>query len=232
MKKKKFIAIIPARSGSKGFIDKNIMHLNGSPLFSHSIRFARKLNFIDDIIFLSDSNEYAELAMKEGATIPYIRSNRSSSDNSMEEDILNELSTKINFSDDTYILWLRPTHPLRDLEKFEEAYSMFNNEFLDSVCLVTPADSRVYKDDEGFLKPFDDYLKSKSMWRRQQVTKGFKIYHGELFKMPNEYNSNFLGEKIGYVEMSSLCSFDIDDSNDLDYLNMRIKTGMYDKFIH
>ena len=230
--KKKFIAIIPARSGSKGFIDKNIMPLNGSPLFSHSIRFAKKLSFIDDILFLSDSNDYAELAMKEGATIPYIRSNKSSSDNSMEEDILNELSTKINFRDDTYILWLRPTHPLRDLEKFEEAFSMFNNEFLDSVCLVTPADSRVYKDEEGFLKPFDDILKSKSMWRRQQVTKGFKIYHGELFKMPNEYNSNFLGERIGYVEMSSLCSFDIDDSDDLDYLNMRIKTGIYDKFIH
>ena len=50
--------------------------------------------------------------------------------------------------------------------------------------------------------------------------------------MPNEYNSNFLGERIGYVEMSSLCSFDIDDSNDLDYLNNRIKTGMYDEFIH
>lgn len=230
--KKKFIAIIPARSGSKGFIDKNIMHLNGSPLFSHSIRFAKKLSFIDDILFLSDSNDYAELAKKEGATIPYIRSNKSSSDNSMEEDILNELSTKINFRDDTYILWLRPTHPLRDLEKFEEAYSMFDNEFLDSVCLVTPVDSRVYKDEEGFLKPFDDILKSKSMWRRQQVTKGFKIYHGELFKMPNEYNSNFLGERIGYVEMSSLCSFDIDDSDDLDYLNMRIKTGIYDKFIH
>lgn len=150
----------------------------------------------------------------------------------MEEDILNELSIKINFSNDTFILWLRPTHPLRDLEKFEEAYSMFNNKDLDSVCLVTPAESRIYKDDNGFLRPFDNSLKSKSMWRRQEVTKGFKIYHGELFKMPNAYNSNFLGNKVGYVEMSSLCSFDIDDSNDLDYINMRIKTGMYDKFIH
>ncbi|OUU24043.1 MAG: hypothetical protein CBB97_12465 [Candidatus Endolissoclinum sp. TMED37] len=230
--KKKFIAIIPARSGSKGFIDKNIMPFNGSPLFSHSIRFARKLSFIDDILFLTDSNDYAQLAINEGATIPYIRSNKSSSDNSMEEDILNELSNKIKSRNDIYILWLRPTHPLRDIKKFEEAYSMFNNEALDSVCLVTPADSRVYKDDGGYLKPFDDMLKSKSMWRRQQVTKGFKIYHGELFKMPNEYNSNFLGERIGYVEMSSLCSFDIDDFHDLEYLNMRIKTGIYDKFIH
>jgi CMP-N,N'-diacetyllegionaminic acid synthase len=232
MKNKKFIAIIPARSGSKGFIDKNTMSLNGTPLFTHSIRFANKLSFIDDVLFLTDSEDYAKIAKIHGASVPYIRSKNSSSDTAMEEDILIELSSKISFDDNTHILWLRPTHPLRDLEKFEDAYSMFNNEILDSVCLVTPVDSRVYKDDKGFLKPFDNSLKSKSMWRRQEVTKGFKIYHGELFRMPNEYNPNFLGNKVGYVEMSSLCSFDIDDSNDLDYLNNRIKTGMYDEFIH
>lgn len=71
MKNKKFIAIIPARSGSKGFINKNIMPLNGSPLFSHSIRFAKKLSFVSEILFLSDSVDYAELAKKEGASVPY-----------------------------------------------------------------------------------------------------------------------------------------------------------------
>ena len=199
MKKKKIIAVIPARSGSKGFMDKNIMSLNGSPLFTHSIRFAKKLSFIDDVLFLTDSNDYAKIANDHGASIPYIRSKNSSSDSAMEEDILSELLNKMNFNDDTYILWLRPTHPLRDLEKFEEAYSKFNNQLLDSVCLVTPVDSRVYKDDNGFLSPFNNLLKTKSMWRRQNVTKGFKIYHGELFKMTNEYNPNFLGEKVGYV---------------------------------
>ena len=62
MKTKRFIALIPARSGSKGFVDKNIMTLNGSPLFAHSIRFAKKLSFIDDFLFLTDRYEYAKLA--------------------------------------------------------------------------------------------------------------------------------------------------------------------------
>lgn len=232
MKSKRFIAVIPARSGSKGFPDKNIMSLNGSPLFSHSIRFAKKLSFIDDVLFLTDSNEYAKLAKKYGASVPYIRSIQSSSDNSMEEDILNELASKINFSDETCILWLRPTHPLREIKKFEEAYLKFINQSFDSVCIVTPADSRVYKDENGFLKPFNESLENKSMWRRQEVTQGFKMYHGELFKLPITYNKNFLGKKIGYVPMSSLCSFDIDDSSDLDYLNIRLKTDMYEKFVH
>lgn len=232
MKSKRFIAVIPARSGSKGFIDKNIMTLNGSPLFSHSIRFAKKLSFINDVLFLTDSNEYAKLAIKEGASVPYIRSSQSSSDKSMEEDILSELAIKMNFSDETYILWLRPTHPLRDIKKFEEAYLKFVNGSFDSICLVTPVDSRIYRDKNGFLKPFNKSLENKSMWRRQEVTQGFKMYHGEMFKLPIIHNQKFLGKKIGYIEMSSLCSFDIDDSNDLDYLNMRIKTGMYEKFIH
>ena len=232
MKNKRFIAVIPARSGSKGFVDKNIMTLNGSPLFSHSIRFAKKLSFIDDILFLTDSSDYAKLAIKEGASVPYIRSSQSSSDNSMEEDILSELALKMNDSDDTFILWLRPTHPLRDINKFEEAYSKFVYGSFDSVCIVTPVDSRIYRDNNGYLKPFDISLENKSMWRRQEATQGFKMYHGEIFKLPITYNKKYLGNKIGYVVMSSLCSFDIDDSSDLDYLNMRLKTDLYEKFIH
>jgi CMP-N-acetylneuraminic acid synthetase len=232
MKNKRFIAVIPARSGSKGFVDKNIMTLNGSPLFSHSIRFAKKLSFIDDILFLTDSSDYAKLAIKEGASVPYIRSSQSSSDNSMEEDILSELALKMNYSDDTFILWLRPTHPLRDVNKFEEAYSKFVYGSFDSICIVTPVDSRIYRDNNGYLKPFDISLENKSMWRRQEVTQGFKMYHGEIFKLPITYNKKYLGNKIGYIVMSSLCSFDIDDSSDLDYLNMRLKTDLYEKFIH
>ena len=232
MTNKKFKAIIPARSGSKGFLDKNIMLLNGTPLFSSSIRFAKKLSFVDDILFLTDSEEYADLAEIEGASIPYLRSNISSSDNAMEEDILFELLNKDILKDDTNILWLRPTHPLRDIEKFEQAYRIYNSSKFDSVCLVTPVDSRIYKANYNCLEPFDISLKSKSMWRRQDVDKAFKIFHGELFMLPSSYNPKFLGDKIGYVEMPSLCSFDIDDSHDLDYLNMRIKTGIYDRFIH
>jgi CMP-N-acetylneuraminic acid synthetase len=58
------------------------------------------------------------------------------------------------------------------------------------------------------------------------------MYHGEIFKLPITYNKKYLGNKIGYIVMSSLCSFDIDDSSDLDYLNMRLKTDLYEKFIH
>ena len=61
MKTKRFIAVILARSGSKGFVDKNIMTLNGSRLFSHSIRFAKKLSFVDDVkrasMYMEDSEK-------------------------------------------------------------------------------------------------------------------------------------------------------------------------------
>ena len=49
------LCIIPARSGSKGIKDKNILKLNGKELFSYSVNFAKKLKFVKDIIFSTDS---------------------------------------------------------------------------------------------------------------------------------------------------------------------------------
>ena len=64
--KNKIWAIIPARSGSKGFKDKNIQSFFGKPLLAHSIDFAKKLNFNDKIFVSTDSNHYAKLAQKFG----------------------------------------------------------------------------------------------------------------------------------------------------------------------
>ena len=85
------IAIIPARCGSKGFKSKNIQELKGIPLIGHSINFAKKLSFISKIYVLTDSPQYAKLAIQLGAEIPYLRKENSSNDLSMEEDILEEL---------------------------------------------------------------------------------------------------------------------------------------------
>ena len=51
-------AIIPARSGSKGIKNKNIIPFIDIPLLAHSINFAKKLKFIDKIILSTDSKKY------------------------------------------------------------------------------------------------------------------------------------------------------------------------------
>ena len=49
------VALIPARSGSKGVIDKNIKLLNGKPLISHAIDAGKNSEFINDV-FISIVN--------------------------------------------------------------------------------------------------------------------------------------------------------------------------------
>ena len=54
-KKKKILAIIPARKGSKGLKNKNIKKINNKPLYLHSLHFAEKCEFIDRICITTDS---------------------------------------------------------------------------------------------------------------------------------------------------------------------------------
>ena len=70
---KEIIALIPARSGSKGVINKNIMLFNGIPLIAYSISAAKKSKLIDRVIVSTDSKEYVDIALKYGAEAPFLR---------------------------------------------------------------------------------------------------------------------------------------------------------------
>ena len=80
MSKKKIIAIIPARGGSKGIKKKNIASLKGKPLIFYSIKEAKKSKLISDLVVSTDSNEIAKIAKKYGAQVPFIRPKNLSTD--------------------------------------------------------------------------------------------------------------------------------------------------------
>ena len=68
------IAIITARSGSKGLKDKNILPLAGMPLIAYSIIAARESGMFKDIMVSTDSDYYASIAKEYGASVPFLRS--------------------------------------------------------------------------------------------------------------------------------------------------------------
>ena len=74
------LAVIPARSGSKGLKDKNIKSLNGKPLMSYPIEAAFSSGVFDTVHVSTDSSKYAEIAVKYGANVPFLRSLEESSD--------------------------------------------------------------------------------------------------------------------------------------------------------
>ena len=72
MRELKSIAIIPARSGSKGLPDKNIRPLNGIPLIAYTIKAALDSGMFDTVMVSTDSEKYAEIARKYGAEVPFL----------------------------------------------------------------------------------------------------------------------------------------------------------------
>lgn len=229
-------AIIPARSGSKGLKNKNIKPFLKKPLLTHSIKFAKKLSFINRIFLSTDSSLYKSIGKKNGADIPFLRSKKASKSSSMEEDVLedirlNLLKTKEKLPD--CILWLRPTHPLRDVRVFKEAYLKFKRH-KESVCIVSKTDPRIFLSKKGRLVALNSNFKNKSMVRRQDCNFAYKIFHGEFFKFPQKYNKNFLGKHIRYVVQNNLCDVDIDTLDDLIFYEKLIENNKkkYERFLH
>ena len=126
----KIIAVIPARSGSKGVTNKNIRELAGRPLIGYSIMVAKMAKLIDRIIVSTDSEKYASLAIEYGAEVPFLRPSEYSGDKSTDYDFVKHLLDWLADNEDVlpdYIVHLRPTTPFRDPDVLDNAIRKFMN---------------------------------------------------------------------------------------------------------
>ena len=155
------LAVIPARSQSKGIIDKNIRLFNGKPLLAYSIKHALSSNKINRVIVSTDSEKYAEIAKEFGAEVPFLRPNAIAQDDSLDIDVfthaLNYLRKEENYLPEMCV-HLRPTHPLRHISDIDTAVQiLLDNPQFDSVRSVSPTKQTPYKmwtiDQEGRLAP-------------------------------------------------------------------------------
>ncbi|WP_455815880.1 acylneuraminate cytidylyltransferase family protein [Clostridium butyricum] len=128
----KIIAIIPARSGSKGLKDKNIKEINGKPLIAYTIESAIKSNVFKDVLVSTDSKKYLEIAVKYGAYVPFLRNEKLAKDTSSTNDVIEDVLTqlkKIGKEYDAFML-LQPTSPLRSIEDIKNALKLFEEKKL------------------------------------------------------------------------------------------------------
>jgi N-acylneuraminate cytidylyltransferase len=118
------VAIIPARSGSKGVPDKNIKLLAGKPLIAYSIASAQLTDNIQRVIVSTDSERYAEIALEYGAETPFLRPAELSVDSCTDYDVLKHtldwLQVNEGFQPE-YLVYLRPVTPLRDITIIKSA---------------------------------------------------------------------------------------------------------------
>ena len=224
----KKIAIIPARSGSKGLKDKNIIDLCGKPLIAYSIEAALQTGAFDRVIVSTDSEHYADIAREYGAEV-MMRGEKLSDDKATTYMVLEDiLKNRLTESIDYFVL-LQPTSPLRNSKHINEAIAKFESKYNDFDFLVSMKESEHAKvlvnpiDDDESLKYFDTDF---SNYRRQ----GYKDYspNGAIFiAKPDAYleQKHFFGAKsLAYI-MTSKDSVDIDNAYDLMLAKVIINTN-------
>ena len=111
------IAIIPARSGSKGVPGKNIRLLGGRPLMAYSIQAGLLAGNIDRVIVSTDSELYAGIAQECGAEVPFLRPGQISTDVSTDYELMKHARDWLKKSEGEipeYIVHLRPSTPIRE----------------------------------------------------------------------------------------------------------------------
>lgn len=138
----KNIAIIPARSGSKGLKDKNIKELNGKPLLAYSIDAAISSGLFEEVMVSTDSELYANVAKENGASVPFLRSEEQSSDNAGSWGVVEEVLKKYEILGKKFdtVCLLQPTSPLRRTEDILAAYELLNDKIADAVTSVCEVD--------------------------------------------------------------------------------------------
>ena len=172
------IAIIPARSGSKGLKDKNIKLLAGKPLLAYSIEAALQSKQFDEVMVSTDSHQYADIAKSYGASVPFLRSEATATDTASSWDMVDEVLNQyedIGQSFDTFCL-LQPTSPLRTGNDIIAAYELYKEKAEFAVVSVCEAEhSPLWCGHLPESHEFSGFINVESMKQRQAAGKFYRL---------------------------------------------------------
>jgi len=209
------LTIIPARAGSKGVPGKNIRDLNGKPLISYTIEAALKSSYVDKLFVSTDSREIADISIKYGAEVPFLRPHELATDSAraigVVKHMLEKMEEKQNCQYPT-ILYLEPPAPFKTSEDIDKCLELFFSTDADSVVSVTEANQYhpilMKKIQNNQLKPI--WMDEMEGVPRQEYQPKAYMRNGSIYvlKRENIFKNKFYGKKIiPYIvpEERSIC---------------------------
>ncbi len=224
--KKSFLAIIPARGGSKRLPHKNILDLNGKPLIAYTIEAGLESKYIDTIVVSSDHNEILSIA--KDYNIEFIkRPQELATDTATTFDTVKHVLDN-SIRDYDYIVLLQPTSPLRDGKHIDQAIELLAIKHADaivSVCKMehSPLWSNVLPSNLSMENFLDEKIKNQ---RSQDLPDYFRlngaIYICNTYKLLKEKSFLLKEKNFAYV-MDRESSIDIDEEIDFKMAKMIIK---------
>ena len=221
-KNKTFLAIIPARGGSKRLPRKNILNLCGKPLISWSIEAGLKSKYIDKVVVSSDDTEILNISNELKVQV-IKRPDELASDTSTSFDAVKHAID--NLESYEYILLLQPTSPLRNENHIDKAIEILEEKNADAVISVcemnhNPLWSNTLDDSlsmEGFIS--NNLLNNRSQDLKKYYRLNGAIYLCKTDKLLKE-KSFFLKKNIFAYVMNSNNSIDIDRKEDFELASL------------
>jgi CMP-N,N'-diacetyllegionaminic acid synthase len=212
---KKILALIPARGGSKGILNKNIKLFNGKPLIEWSIKLALESKLINKIIVSSDSLKILKISKKIGADV-ILRPKNISGDKATTESAILHCIKYFKNKFETIVL-LSPTSPLRKKKDIDNAIKFFYRNKLDSCFSGSKlTDFLVWNYDKIDKKYKSINYDFKNRGVRQDRKLGY-VENGSIYVFKPSLiikKKNRIGGKFNIFNMDFWQSFELDSKDD------------------
>lgn len=232
---KTFLAIIPARGGSKGLPGKNIKPILGKPLLQWTIEAGKNSKYIDELVVSTDSNEIAEVAKNCHAAVPFMRPDHLSGDTATSfvalKHAIDFYSSELQKEFD-FIIKLEATSPLRTAEDIDRAIETLMESDADAIVGI----GRTEDQNPAFLVRLDNqnrisgYVNPDMTVIRRQDVDDIYFFEGSLYISKTDvllekktfYHSNTLGHI-----MPKYKTLEIDDIDDFVMVEALMKQKCY-----
>jgi CMP-N-acetylneuraminic acid synthetase len=231
--KRHCLAVITARAGSKGVINKNLRDLGGRPTISYTIETGLACPHIDEVALTTDSPELCKLGIDQGISVPFLRPAHLAGDLARQEDSILHLMDWYEQRGQKFDLLclLEPTSPLRTVATLNRGFELLSDrKEADAVFSVaeTPV-SPIYCNElrqDGTLKGF---IPEKYLWaNRQELPVYYKlsslvtICRWDIYKE----KQTFLLDTTLALKVDPVEAIDIDEPFDFFVADHLIRAGL------
>jgi pseudaminic acid cytidylyltransferase len=170
------LVIIPARGGSKRIPKKNVKDFLGKPIIAYSIAAAIKSGLFDEVMVSTDNEEIAEVAIRYGAKVPFLRSNKNANDYATTFDVIKEVISKYQSLNKTfdYTCCLYACAPFVTANKLADAFDLLQNKNFDSILPIVAFEfpiQKAFKIDKNNKTAF--FFSDFSLTRSQDLNQSY-----------------------------------------------------------
>ena len=219
----KNLCIIPARGGSKRIPRKNIKPFMGKPIMAYSIEAALKSGLFEEVMVSTDDAEFASVAKQYGASVPFMRSDKTANDYATLSDVIDEVIEMYKDRGQEFdnFCCLLSTAPFVTSEQLKESYDVFVEQHFDSLRPVVRFDFPIQR---AFRMSEDNtvsFMHPEHMNTRSQDLE--KAYHDAGLFYWGTCALGFKGDRWGGYEIDESVCQDIDTESDWRMAEMKYK---------